>query len=284
METLLDLTTREEFRAGLVAGIVGASVILIVALLWKPRPLPIWGIVATAAIWASAWVTIGRRLSLGVGLAVLALAGLWWDRSKVGSVSAAAIGAVLVIWRGGLADVLWIRFAAVVAILVIGAALLGFSRQARTEALVVPLLAITLFGIWATVPDTEAARIPLGVLVPMGLLAWPWRQSSVGSTGAFALAGVIVWITVLGGEAREGSIIGAWASAGALLSGLIPRFETQLRTPAILTIQAGVVFLTARVAGFQEGAPIALVLAVPPILLGTWLVSSVRPRWRASRR
>jgi hypothetical protein len=285
METLIDLTTRDEFRTGIGTGGIGAILIMaVVAFRRTSRPVPVWGVIATSAVWISIWVTIGRRFGLGVGLAVLSLAGWLWDRSKVGSVLAATIGSVLVVWRGGLADVQWIRFGAIFAIIAIGLALLSFARQAQVGSLVVPLLAITMFGVWATVPDTEAARIPLGMLVPLGLVAWPWRLSSLGTTGAFAIAGIIVWIAVIGGAAREGSIIGAWASAGVLLGGLIPRFETRLRAPAILTIHAGVVYLTARVAGFQEGAPLALMLAVPPILLGIWLVSSFRSGGRASGR
>ncbi len=273
MDALIDLIQRTEFRAGLIAGAVGVVLTLMVGIGWRTRPVRIWGVVFTAAAWTAVWVSIGRRLSLGLGLALLVLAGLMWSKSRPASATTAVAGASIAAWRGGLTDILWIRLGVVVAILLIGMGILRFARQSQLSGLTVPLFAITVFGIWATVPDTEAARIPLGVMAVMGLVAWPWRFASIGDAGAFALAGMIVWVAALGGEAREGSIIGAWASAGVLLTGLLPHVAPRLGRWAVLALQGVVVFWTARIAGFRDDAIPAFVLALPVVIAGIWVMS-----------
>jgi hypothetical protein len=176
-------------------------------------------------------------------------------------------GAAVIAWRSGLPDVLWIRLGSVAAIFIIGLALLRFQRADRLGHLTIPLLAVTAFGIWATVPDTEEARVLLGVLVLMGLVAWPWRLSSVSPAGAFALAGLLVWIGAVGGAAREGSIIGAWGSVGLVLLGSLPSFSIRvvLHPFRAVAIHSGLVFLMSRIAGFQESAFVAAMIALPAL-------------------
>jgi hypothetical protein len=274
MDTLIDLTTRDEFRDGLLMGGVGAATILLTGLVWKGRPLPIWGITAVAAVWLAIWTTIGWLPDLAFGWVILAAAGWLWDRSKPGAGLLVLIGAAVIAWRGGLPDILWIRFGSVAAIFIIGIALMRFQRTDGLGHLTVPLLAITSVGIWATVPDTEEARVLLGVLVLMGLVAWPWRLASVGAAGAFALAGLLVWIAAVGGAAREGSIIGAWASTGLILWATVPRLAARLRPIGAVLVHVVLVLVSARVAGLNESAPVAALIALPVaavFIAGLWM-------------
>jgi hypothetical protein len=187
----------------------------------------------------------GREGDLALGLvlglaAALACLAVWaWRRRRrpgaavpVAGLALAAAGAGGIAASGAPATLAppalgwpWMALAAAVA----GALLADFDRRWRRRGLALPLLAVSAAGIYAAVPDVEAAVVVLGVALPMSLLGWPWPLArprggeeatqpppSLGLAGALATAGLLVWTVSTGGAGRPGSIVGGLGCLGLL--------------------------------------------------------------------
>lgn len=164
-----------ELAAGLRFGLA-ASAIGLVAALARPaaRPLPVGGLLFAVAVVA--------------GLAATAAPGPAPDR-----------------WG----------WALVVSLLVpAGWLMADLDARWRGRGLGPVLLAGSVAGIYATVPDTEQALVALGVAVPLALLAWPWPLTRLGPFGAYLAAGVLLWVVAAGGAARGSAMVGGVACLG----------------------------------------------------------------------
>lgn len=263
IETLLDLFTRVDFLTGAVAG--GLLLLALVAVRSDRRSW--WGLALAAATIAAAHITYGRRLGLVLGLLILAAGGLLLDANaslprpiqRVGAWALIGAGALVVTLRGGLLDVMRIQIATPAAILFVGYWLRRWSTMERRSLLGV-MMAISAFGIWSTVPDTETARILLGASLPLSVATTSKVQARVSSTGAFALAGTIAWVAATGGVARQGSIVGAWASLALLV--LLPMVVGRLpeiSSWVIVTTHIVLAFVAARVIGLWDSALMAAI-------------------------
>jgi hypothetical protein len=232
----------------------------------------------------------GRLGALGVGLAAglaaaLACLAVWaWRRRRHPEVPAPIAGlaltgaavAALAAGDGGATAPLGAgRLAGtVVAAAVAGALLASFDRRRRGDGLALPLLAVSAAGIWATVPDVEAAVVVMGVCLPFAGLGWPLLRSgppSLGLAGALATAGLLAWTVVTGGAGRPGSIAGGFACLGMLVAEPLSRLLDRRPRPAHLAAQA-VPFVAAHlvlvaVAARVVGRPASLRAAVPLALL-----------------
>jgi hypothetical protein len=236
----------------------------------------------------------GRLGALGVGLAAglvaaLACLAVWaWRRRRHPEVPAPIAGlaltgaavVALAVGDGGVTA----RLAAgrlagtVVAAAAAGVLLASFDRRRWSDGLALPLLAVSAAGIWATVPDVEAAVVVMGVCLPFAGLGWPLLRSgppSLGLAGALATAGLMAWTVVTGGAGRPGSIAGGFACLGMLvaepLSRLLDRRPRPADRPGGLAAQA-VPLLAAHlvlvaVAARVVGRPASLRAAVPLALL-----------------
>jgi hypothetical protein len=80
------------------------------------------------------------------------------------------------------------------------------------------LFAVTAFGVYLAVPDTELARVMLGASLPFVLLSVPKPVCPLGPAGSSALAGLFVWVVVVGGRGRPGSVVGGLATIGLLVA------------------------------------------------------------------
>ena len=172
---------------------------------------------AIGLAFGAAALLVGRaRLGLAAGPAggvVATLAGLAPAAAGVGAL--AATGVVPADRETGLAPA-----AAVAAALVAGALLTDFDRR-RRDGLALPLWAVTVAGVWATVPDVEAAVVVLGAGPPPALLGWPGPLArgglvTLGLAGSLASAGLLVWVVATDGAARPGSMVGGLACLGVL--------------------------------------------------------------------
>jgi hypothetical protein len=181
----------------------------------------------------------------------------------------------------------------------VAAVLADFDRRWRPLGLVPSLLAVTAAGIWATVPDVEAALVLAGASVPMVLLGWPGplagrSAAGLGVAGSVAVAAVLVWTVAGGGGARPGSVVGGLACLGLLaVEPAVRRLDRRRRSPldpverrprlawTALAAQLALVAVAARVVGRPERASVALVLAVLELALGVAVGAAVaRPRRR----
>jgi hypothetical protein len=251
-ETLVDLLTRPEFLTGLVVGCIALGLLYLVRS--EGTRAGWWGLSVAATAGLVIELIGTRRLSVVAGWALLALGGWLFDREDQNSILGwipIGIGAVLISWRGGFHSA-WVVVATPIAAVTIGYALSMWSKR-LPHTLIGPMFAVTAFGIWVTVPETEMARILLGVSLPLAIATLEPIGARISAAGAFALAGVVVWLVATGGEARGASIIGGWASTGALV--VLPfvtaggRRLVERRPWLVFGLHAVLVFICARVIG-----------------------------------
>lgn len=277
LNTLADLFTRPDFQAGLLAGAVGLGVLYAVST--QSPDTKWWGGVFTLAALIAINTAVGRHLGVSSGLFALA-AGGWLlspdndRRTKPLGWVLVILGAIIVGWRGGLSDIDWLPWVTPVAIVIAGASFAGWSRR-LPHNLLGPMMAITAFGIWVTVPETEHARVFLGVSLPLAAATLRPFHARLSTAGSFALAGMVIWVVAIGGDARPGSIIGGWGTLGAIA--ILPWLRSnatariQERPVLIVGFHALFVLVASRVIGLWESAVIAS-LAVMFVALVAFVV------------
>lgn len=223
-------------------------------------------LLAGVAAWA-----LGRARRGGL---VATLAGLAPAAAGVGALAAA--GVIPADRDTGLAPAV-----AVAAVLVAGALLADFDRR-RRDGLALPLWAVSVAGVWATVPDVESAVVVLGAALPPALLGWPSPLArnglvSLGVAGSLAGAGLLVWVVATDGAGRPGSMVGGLACLGVLgveplarrLGGRGPAGVGGQPLPAAALLAAHLVLVAvaSRVVGRRETVAQALPLAVAELVV-----------------
>jgi len=212
-------------------------------------------------------------VAVALGVLVLFVAGEL--AARAGGAWREPLGLVLALPGGALLATAVDAPAWEIALLVAGPSVAGVAAADCDErgaaAGVGPLLAlVALAGMYATVPDTELVRAALGAALPLMLLAWPRARARLGRGGCFAFVGLFLWIAVVEGAGRAGSVVGAAACLGLLvLEPVADRLRGESPPPcrsSLAPLIAGQVILVvyfARVAGFAARASVAFLLAVP---------------------
>ncbi len=237
-----------------------------------PEPFPATGQVAR---WENRGVdpTVALRLlqtpefqrGLVAGLAALAI-GLFMRRIRVdwGLLWAPTVGAAL-FW----ADVLnrqalersltrhgWVLPAAALTIAAVSYGLI--KNRSRPE--LAPALALSLAGVWATVPDTEVISVLLGVTSAMVWLWWPRQLLPLRAAGALGIATVAAASGAAGSVGRPGAYVGAFGALAALALLSWPR--RSISPWWSFAAHAALVIGWSRVAGLSRSAPTALAIGV----------------------
>lgn len=203
----------------------------------------------------------GRQFLIGLGLGLVGLLatyllrhkkvdwGVIWTVSGVAAVASANVG------RFRFDAVFESPWALILAILAGAVAAAGVTRL-RNDLLVVPALAVTLGGIWATVPDTEKVGALLGVTA---VLVWGWvgtgwaRPRLIGAFGFGLLTALAV---VYGGLSRDTAMVGGLGSLAAL--GLCA-YALPVSRPAIwIPTHLALVVVWSRWAGLSDSLVTAL--------------------------
>jgi hypothetical protein len=280
LDTLANLFTRPDFQLGVLLGAIGLGVLFGVSR--EESGTRWWGGVFALAALIAINTGVGRHLGVSSGLFALG-AGGWLlgpnsDRrtKSLGWVLVTA-GAIVVGWRGGLADIDWLPWATPVAIVIAGTSLARWSTS-LPHSLLGPMMALTAFGIWVTVPETEHARVLLGVSLPLAAATLRPFHARLSTAGSFALAGIMVWVVAIGGDARPGSIIGGWGSLGAIA--ILPwlRYNATAmileRPVLIMGFHALFVLVASRVIGLWESAVIAAVAVMFVALIAFVVIGS----------
>lgn len=253
--TLLDLLTRPEFLVGL-----GAAVVATVVFLFIPSEgVPGWGIALVASVMVGISITVGQRAFLMIGLTLLAVGGWMLDRPGTESEqrynpawAMIAVGALVVALRGGSSPLVWSWIAVPVLVIALGAAFSLWSMGPH-RYLLGTLVAVTAFGIWATVPNTDLARVLMGACLPLAIATLGPIGATITRSGAYALSGLLVAIAADGGHDRPASIVGAWACVGILA--LLPAIVAVTRNKPVLSnlqvflVHALLVLIASRVIG-----------------------------------
>ena len=193
---------------------------------------------------------------------------------------AALLGAVTPLAGGWIA-----RLTLALATVAIGVAIRDFDAMRGAPGAAWLLLTVSAAGIYLAVPDTELARVLLGVSIPFALLSIPKPLCRVGPAGSAAVAGLFVWVVVVGGRGRPGSVVGGlaclgillaeplgrrWVSAVMTLKTVLPHQRSRrpedeyLLAAAVAAIaQAAIAIYAARIAGTQDDVLYALLVMAP---------------------
>jgi len=184
-------------------------------------------------------------------------------------------GAAVTVEAVDLADrstVVWptVIVAAVLAVLMGDA-----DRSLARSAVGPPLLAVSIFGMYVTIPETGQILPVLVVAVPIALVGAPLGLARLGTAGSGAMVVLLAAVVAEGGQARAASIVGGLACTGVLALEPVarrlvpgaPPWPADWRAPPILTLAAlhvVVVLVTSRVAGLRddlEGATVIVAVA-----------------------
>lgn len=237
---------------------------------------------------------------LAVGLGVLWLGGELSARAgrpagPLLAMMAAAGGGALLATALGARTPGWVTILVVVGPGLGGAAAADLDRRGARTGLGPVLLAVALAATYTTVPDTELVRAMLGVALPLTLLAWPHPLVRLGSGGAYAAVGLVLWIDATEGVGRGGAVVGAAGALGLLVSeplgyrlaasmrrarARLVRVRTPPRLAPAVAAQVLIGVYSARVAGLRHDAPEAAWLVVPALVAGViaGVVAGAAPR------
>lgn len=177
MTAFLGLLTSTEFLTGAGIGLIGLGLLYVL-----PDSFADWGIVWGAAV-------------------IVAL----------GSTGSLILEEVNPSRRGPPASPLMVTVAALVA----GTVALGIWRI-RRHWIGAPAVAISIAGIWATVPDTEPLAVLMGVTAVLVWAWWPAKWAAPKAVGALAVGLIAAWLVTRGEIGRETGWIGAMGSLSML--------------------------------------------------------------------
>jgi hypothetical protein len=186
-----------------------------------------------------------------VALALLAAAGWLIESIRVPAplkLLAAMPGAVMLGFHAGLPSRRWIQIVVVLLTVVGGWGMADFDQRWADRGYVPVLWAVTVVGVYYTVPDTTEALVLLGAALPIALVGWPRALASFGLAGSWAAAGLLAWTIGIEGHFRESAIVGGVACLGLLaLEPLISLLRRDRWTPLQLLSPSwwGVIMLAA---------------------------------------
>ena len=141
------------------------------------------------------------------------------------------------------------------------------------------LFAVSVGGVYATVPDTEQALVLLGVAAPVALLGWPLRRAVLGPAGSPTAVAVLAWSAAVGGVGRPSSIVGAVGCLGLFVVGPLSRRSVRTSAPVVVAAHALLVLVSVLFAGLRptvRGA-VAVVLLELVVGVAVWGAAPRRP-------
>lgn len=277
MSAIAEAAASRDLHVGLAFGALATGAVVGVTRLRRVPVAVVTGALAAAAAWTTA----------SVGWTVVALAGLA-GAAAVPTPRRTPAVALLTAGIVGLAGSAPSPTAGafLAAAVVVAAPAFGGVVRAQGRPLTAALLAVSIAGIWAAVPDTEE------ILLVGGVLAVPLLATMVGGLdrldapwslpASAAVVGPVVWAAVHGGRGRPGSMVGGVACLGVLLvepvARRLARGPGPTRAPAavagvLLVVQVAVVLVTARVAAAQADVGPAALVATAALTAGTAVVS-----------
>ena len=224
----LQAFTLPEFTEPLRFALVGLAVGIVFALAWRrarqpgrhgrpPGPITVAGLLFAAAALAGYQRTGHLVLGLGVSVGLLVAGGLIADLAKwplLARMLLAVPGAIVLAERSALPDPQWARIFAA-AVTVVGAGLIAdLDRRNERSGLGPVLLAVTMVGLYESVPDPDFALLLVGAALPVTLLGWPVPLARLGGSGAAAASGFLAWAAAVGGRGRLSAVIAGAACLG----------------------------------------------------------------------
>ena len=293
MEELVGLLDTTYFRTGLRLGLVALVIgwILSLALGRKRPPLPMGGVLIAAAAVGGLYLVAEPLDSALTGLGLILAGSLVTRFSSIPRwVQPLAVlpGAVWIAAGTPVTELGWVRVLMAILIPLGGYLIADFEMRYDRLGLGVIFFTLAVFGVFASVPDTEEALLLVALVIPISLLAWPKVRVSLGPEGAYLAVAMFMWVIAAGGGGRPGSIVGATATLGLLLleplTVAFKPFAAQAMTWVTERFAASVmaslpqlfvVVLTSRVAARfeQEWAALVAVIVVYTVTItAAWMV------------
>jgi len=295
LDAISDLLHARAFALGFAFGGVAFLLAAAVAVASRRRIPDVAGLAFVAAGWLGvrgAWGTTLARASVLLALGTLALGGalvvVLAHRFSVARAHPLLTTAVALVpgavWLAAvtpLAGSDLSRAILAISTIAIGVGMRDFDAMHGARGAPWLLYAVTTAGVYLAVPDTELARVMLGVALPFVLLSIPRPLCPFGPAGSAALAGMFTWVVVVGGRGRPGSVVGGLATIGLLVAeplgrhtiGMVtrgvrdPRDRNQdawLSRAAVAAIaQLIIVLYASRVVAREDFAVTALLITAP---------------------
>lgn len=265
-------------------GLVAAALLLAAGLGTSGAPRG-WGLAFALTVGLGVSIQFDVDPVVYIFMGALVLVGLAGDlivRSRrYGSASAPAmIGywlAALVAALGlasllSLEEVGWAPWILPVVVAGSGAGIWLLSRSDISEN-VGPMVAISVAGMWVTVPETDAITVLVGAAIPFGLASLPPLRARAWVAGSLALSGATAWLVFVAGEPRPWTIAAAWATLATLpiLGALVTIRPGSYNRYLVIGIHVVYVLVITRVADITDSpivvAASTLLLAVSVALL-----------------
>jgi hypothetical protein len=293
--TLHEIVSRSEFRVGLdwgaaFAGLAALAGVLSILLFRRPAPLAGLVVPLAFANGVKHWVALPGNVTQGFLL--LAIAGLvaevlahWWRPLEFAGIVLAIPGAWLLTSNTGLPEIRWVAPLVITATVVGGTLVADFDRRHAERGWSVVMLAVSVVGIYFTVPDTERALVLLGASLPLVLLGWPFALASLGTVGAYPAVGALAWTAAYEGRGRHSAIVAGVACLGLFVVEPLVRllkFGASTFLDAlpqrswviipVATAHLALVFVASRVAGLRTAVGQAVAVAAMDLVVGLAVV------------
>ena len=182
-----------------------------------PRPVPLVGLLFATATLAGYQRTGHLVVGLTVSVVLLVGGGLISDLAKLPLIPRmllAVPGALVLAARAALPDPGWAKIL-VALVTVVGAGLVADLDSRNSGAGFGPvLLAVTMFGLYESVPDPDFALLLLGAALPLALLGWPIALERLGGPGAAAASGFLAWAAAVGGRGLLSAVVAGCGCLG----------------------------------------------------------------------
>ena len=221
-----------------------------------------------------------------IGLAVTAVLRRWFESAAVWVVVTAASVGLLGLQPPDLDTPGWALPLLVVAAVAVA---VNTSRASDVSGATMWLLfALTVFGVWGTVPDTEAAMVALGAAAAITPGAVLGGQRRWRALAGFAAALTVGGVALIDGLGRPSSLVGVTGAFGVLLLlGLGPRLRLSTSWPVVIPLHVALVIWSGRIAGTAETVPLAsglFAVGVGAAIPLWWLLTRLEARsGRASK-
>ena len=278
MTTGLELPLdRTEFLTGLVAGSVAFTAAGIAAAILRLRSGAGLAFAAAALVGLDLIGDLPGGLVIGVALAAAGAAITNRGHLAV-RMSASAPGAWVVAAQSGVRGDSWVRALIFTAIVAGGALVADLDVRTARRGLAPLLFAISVAGVYSTVPDTEQVLVLAGVVAPIAALGWPLCRATLGPAGSTAAVAVLVWTAAAGGVGRPSSIVGAVACLGLFVLAPLAPPPARLNSLVIIGAHALLVGVGARVVGLRSTVPEAVAVAVVELAVAVAVCGIARSR------
>jgi hypothetical protein len=293
-----------EFSAGLWAAGLAVAGGLVIAGVYRRSgtraPAPVGALLVLTA--AMAYQYTGHLLPrLAAGLVLLLLGGLIADKavpSLLGRALLLVPGAAVLATMPALEPLvpIWVLCLMGLATAVGGALAADADEHAARFGAGPVCMAVTVVGVYFTVPDTDLALVLLPLIPAVALLAWPVALTRLGTGGSAGVVGLLLFVVVVGGRGRLSAVVGGAACLSLLVAEPIARALRRGRsvldrlpsTPAAGVViglaQLGVVSVESRVAGLRPDVVSAAVIAGGTLLAAVVTLMVLIPDDAPTRR